>query len=47
VVVTVEDVRQTTAVHGGNYGGGKIPLILAERLWPWSRGKGGRPPERD
>jgi uncharacterized protein YebE (UPF0316 family) len=47
VVVTVEDVRQTTAVHSGTYGPGKIPMILAERLWPWSRGKGERPPERD
>ena len=44
VVVTVEDVRQTTAVHTGTYGPGKIPMILAERLWPWSRAK---PPPRE
>jgi len=45
VVVTVEDVRQTTAVHTGTYGPGKIPMILAERLWPWSRAKS--PPRAD
>lgn len=44
VVVTVEDVRQTTAVRGETLGAGKIPLILAERLWPWSRGKAPPPP---
>jgi len=37
VVITVEDVRQTTAIRGETLGAGKIPLILAERLWPWSR----------
>ena len=47
VVVTVEDVRQTTAIHTGTYGPGKIPMILADRLWPWSHGKGSPPPERD
>ena len=45
VVVTVEDVRETTAVHAGTYGGGKIPLILAERLRPWSREKPPQPQE--
>lgn len=32
VVVTVEDVRHTTAMHTGTYGAGKIPMALPQHL---------------
>jgi uncharacterized protein YebE (UPF0316 family) len=37
VVITVEDVRQTTAIHTASYGAGKVPLALPQILLLRSR----------
>ncbi len=43
VVITVEDVRQSTAVHTGTYGAGKIRLSLPQHLFLRPR----RPSDKD
>jgi uncharacterized protein YebE (UPF0316 family) len=35
VMVTVEDVRETSAAYPRTVGAGKTPLALGGQLWPW------------
>lgn len=37
VLITVEDLRTSTATHGGTVGAGKTPLMLMQQIWEGQR----------